>query len=75
MKNVPCGKFPVLICVTTPCSQPVEVAVKPKPSGNGQSGVAAKSKPPVDDELEDEPPAQPPVKATDADEFDDEIDF
>jgi hypothetical protein len=47
------------------------VAAKPKPWGNGQSAVAAKSKPPVDEDLEDEPPAN----ATDADEFNDEIDF
>jgi hypothetical protein len=51
------------------------IAVKPKPSGNGQSAVAAKQTPPVDEELEDEPPTQPPAKATDADEFNDEIDF
>ena len=51
------------------------VAAKPKPSGSGQSAVASKSKPSVDEEFEDEPPAQPPVKATDADEFNDEIDF
>src|SRR4029077_10047889 len=29
------------------------VATKPKPSGNGQSAVAAKQKPPVDEELVD----------------------
>jgi hypothetical protein len=52
------------------------VAPKPKLPGNGQGAVAAtKRKPSVDEELEDGPPAQPPAKATDADEFDDEIDF
>jgi hypothetical protein len=51
------------------------VAAKPKPPGNGQTAVTAKLKPPVDEELDNETPAQPPVKATDADEFDDEIDF
>jgi hypothetical protein len=51
------------------------VAAKPKPSANGQSAVAAKSNLLVDEELEGEPPAQPPARATDADEFNDEIDF
>jgi hypothetical protein len=51
------------------------VAAKPKPPANGQSAVAAKQTPRLDEELEDEPPAQPPGKATDADEFNDEIDF
>jgi hypothetical protein len=48
-------------------------AVKAKPSGNGQTAVTAKPKPPVDEELDDvdAPPAQ--SKTTDADEFDDEI--
>jgi hypothetical protein len=51
------------------------VAAKPKPPGNGRSAVAAKQTPLVDEELKDEPPARPPAKATDADEFNDEIDF
>jgi hypothetical protein len=60
-----------------PPKQAVQTAVsaKPKPPANGQSAVAAKQPPRLDEELEDEPPAQPPAKATDADEFNDEIDF
>jgi hypothetical protein len=50
-------------------------AAKPMPSGNGQTADAAKPKPPVDEELDnvDAPPAQ--SQTTDADEFDDEIQF
>jgi hypothetical protein len=51
------------------------VAAKLKGPGNGQTAVRAKQTPPIDEELEDEPPAQPPAKATGADEFNDEIDF
>jgi hypothetical protein len=49
--------------------------VKPKPSGNGQTAVAAKPKPPVEEELDDvdAPPAQ--SQTTDVDEFDDEVPF
>jgi len=51
-----------------------EVTINPKPSSNGQT-VAAKPKPPVDDELDDidAPPAQ--SQTTDADELDDGIPF
>jgi hypothetical protein len=53
---------------------PKHGGAEPKPSSNGQT-VAAKPKPPVDDELDDidAPPAQ--SQTTDADELDDGIPF
>ena len=52
-----------------------EITVKPKPFGNGQTGVAAKPKAPVEQESMTSmgPPAQ--SQTTGADEFDDEITF
>jgi hypothetical protein len=50
-------------------------AVKPKPSGNGQTAVAAKPKPPVEEKLDDVDEAPAQSDTTDADEFDDEVPF
>ena len=60
--------------IPPPKHSDAEVTVKPKPSSNGQT-VAAKPKPPVDEELDDidAPPAQ--SQTTDADELDDEVPF
>jgi hypothetical protein len=50
-------------------------AVKPKPSGNGQTAVAAKPKPPVEEKLDDVDEAPAKSDTSDADEFDDEVQF
>ena len=54
---------------------PTAATVKPKPSGNGQTAVAAKPKPPVEEKLDDVDEAPAKSDTSDADEFDDEVQF
>ena len=52
-----------------------QAAATVKPSGNGQTAVAAKPKPPVEEELNDVEASPAQSQTTDADELDDEIPF
>ena len=54
--------------------QPV-ATTKPKPSGNGETAVPAKPKAPVEEELDDVDAQPAQSQTTNADEFDDEVDF
>jgi hypothetical protein len=48
---------------------------KPPPSGNGQTSVTAKLKPPVEEKLDDVDEAPARSQTTDADDLDDEVSF